>query len=138
MDKYMKIALKEAEKAYNKDEVPVGCVLVKNDKIIAKSHNNREKSRDVLGHAEIKSIKKAAKKLKTWKLYDVDMYVTLKPCIMCEIIIKESRIRNVYYLLDKKNLKKQYKKTTFTNISVNKFADSEYITVLSNFFRKKR
>ncbi len=93
----MKEALKEAKKAYDKDEVPVGCVIVKDDKIIARAHNLKETKNDTTNHAEILAIQKASKKLQSWRLLDCDMYVTLEPCSMCAGAIINSRIRNLYY-----------------------------------------
>ena len=100
MDKtlnYMKAALKEAEKARMKDEVPIGCVIVLNDKIIAKAHNIRESKQNPVGHAEILAIQKASKKLDSWRLENCEMYVTIEPCIMCAGAIIQSRIKKVYY-----------------------------------------
>ncbi len=94
---FMWEALKEAQKAFRKDEVPVGCILVKGDKIIARAHNQRQKKHDVLGHAEILAIKKASKKLHAWILDDVTMYVTLEPCLMCAGAILQARIAKVIY-----------------------------------------
>ena len=93
----MKEALKEAKKAYDKDEVPVGCVIEKDDKIIARAHNLKETKNDTTNHAEILAIQKASKKLQSWRLLDCDMYVTLEPCSMCAGAIINSRIRNLYY-----------------------------------------
>ena len=96
-EKFMKEALKEAKKAYEKEEVPVGCVIVKGGKIIARAHNLKETKYDTTKHAEILAIQKASKKLKSWRLIDCDMYVTLEPCSMCAGAIINSRIRKVYY-----------------------------------------
>ena len=96
-DKYMELAIKQAEKAYKINEVPVGCIIVKNNRIIAKTHNMVEKKKNCTLHAEILAIKKASKKLKNWRLIDCDMYVTLEPCLMCKSAIELSRINNVYY-----------------------------------------
>ena len=95
--KYMKEALKEAKKAELIDEVPIGCVIIKNDKIIARGHNQRETKQSPIGHAEIIAINKASKKLKSWRLEGCDIYVTLEPCIMCSGAIIQSRIKKVYY-----------------------------------------
>lgn len=92
----MKEALKEAQKAYEKLEVPVGAIIVKDGKIIAKAHNLREKKQCATAHAEILAIEKASKKLDSWRLIDCDMYVTLEPCTMCMGAIISSRIRNLY------------------------------------------
>ena len=93
----MKEALKEAKKAYLKEEVPVGAVVVYNDKIIARGHNVREIKESVLGHAELVAISKASKKIGSWKLEDCDIYVTLEPCPMCSGAIIQSRIKNLYF-----------------------------------------
>ena len=94
---YIKEAYKEACKAYKKGEVPVGAVIVKDNKIIARAHNNKENTNDACGHAEMICIKKASKKLKDWYLKDCFMYVTLEPCLMCVGAIINSRIEKVYY-----------------------------------------
>ena len=93
---FMKEALKEAEKAYKKLEVPVGAVIVKEGKIIARAHNQKETKTDTTKHAEILAIQKASKKLKSWRLIDCEMYVTLEPCTMCAGAIIHSRIKKVY------------------------------------------
>lgn len=93
---FMKEALKEANKAYKKLEVPVGAVIVKDGKVIAKAHNLKETKFDTTKHAEILAIQKASKKLKSWRLIDCDMYVTLEPCSMCAGALINSRIRKVY------------------------------------------
>ena len=95
-EKFMKEALKEAQKAYKKEEVPVGAVIVKNGEIIAKAHNLKETKKDSTCHAEILAIKKASKKLKAWRLEDCEMYVTLEPCPMCAGALIQSRIKKVY------------------------------------------
>lgn len=95
-EKYMEEALKEAKKAYKKLEVPVGAVIVKNHKIIARAYNQKEKDKMATHHAEILAIKRACKKLKNWRLTDCEMYVTLEPCPMCAGAIINSRIGKVY------------------------------------------
>ena len=95
-EKFMKQALKEAQKAYDKLEVPVGAVIVKDDKIIARAYNLKETKADTTKHAEILAIQKASKKLGAWRLLDCDMYVTLEPCSMCAGAIINSRIKNLY------------------------------------------
>lgn len=95
--KYMKLALKEAKKAYKKKEVPIGAVIVRDNKIIAKAHNLREKSNLATGHAEIIAIQKANKKLKSWRLDSCTLYVTIEPCPMCAGAIIQSRIKQVVY-----------------------------------------
>ena len=92
----MKEALKEAKKAYEKLEIPVGAVIVKDGKIIARAHNQKETKYDTTKHAEILAIQKASKKLKSWRLIDCEMYVTLEPCTMCAGAILNSRIKKIY------------------------------------------
>lgn len=94
---YIKKALIEAQKAYDINEVPVGCVIVYQDKIIARGYNQRETKQNSLAHAEIIAIKKACKKLGTWRLEDCTMYITLEPCAMCSGAIIQSRIPKVIY-----------------------------------------
>ena len=95
-EKFMREALKEARKAYEKDEIPVGAVIVKDGKIISRAYNSRESSKNAIAHAEVLAIKKACKKLDAWRLLDCEMYVTLEPCPMCAGAIINSRIRNLY------------------------------------------
>ena len=99
-EKFMFQALKQAGFARDIDEVPVGCVIVKDDKIIARAFNKREKSQQVASHAEMNAISKACKKLGSWRLEDCDIYITLEPCIMCVGAIIQSRIRNIYFGAD--------------------------------------
>ncbi len=96
-EKYMKIAYKEAQKAYKCGDVPVGAVIVKNDKIIAKSYNKKQKKHNATRHAEIEVIEKACKKLKTWYLDDCEIYITMEPCLMCCGAILQSRIKKIFY-----------------------------------------
>ena len=95
-EKFMQEALKEAKKAIKKLEVPVGCVIVKDEKIIARAHNQKETKTDTTKHAEIMAIQKASKKLEAWRLLDCEMYVTLEPCSMCAGAIIQARIKKVY------------------------------------------
>ena len=95
-EKFMEEALKEARKAYDKLEVPVGAVIVKDGEIIARAHNLKETKYDTTKHAEILAIQKASKKLETWRLLDCEMYVTLEPCSMCAGALINSRIKKLY------------------------------------------
>ena len=102
-EKFMEEALKEASKAYKKEEVPVGAIIVKDGKIIARAHNLKESKNDTTNHAEILAIQKASKKLNSWRLIDCEMYVTLEPCSMCAGAIINSRISKLYIgAMDKK------------------------------------
>ena len=93
--KYMKAALREARKAEKLEEVPIGCVIVQNDKIIARGYNRRNTDKNTLSHAELTAIKKASKKTGDWRLEDCVMYVTLEPCQMCAGAIVQSRMKKV-------------------------------------------
>lgn len=94
-EKYMKAAIREAKKAYALEEVPIGCVIVQNDKIIARGYNRRNTDKNTLAHAEMSAIKKASKKTGDWRLEDCTMYVTLEPCQMCAGAIVQSRLGKV-------------------------------------------
>ena len=141
-EKFMKAALKEAEKAYGKLEIPVGAVVVKDDKIIARAHNLKETKQSAIAHAEILAIQKANKKLNNWRLLDCDMYVTLEPCQMCMGAIISSRIKNIYIgTLDPKKQEQinieEYKEKFGVNIQVGIMQEkSEYI--LKEFFKNLR
>lgn len=95
-EKFMKEALKEAKKAYAIEEVPVGAVIVKDGKIIARAYNKKETKKTATSHAEILAIEKACKKLDSWRLTDCEMYVTLEPCSMCAGALINSRIKKLY------------------------------------------
>ena len=133
MKDFMLIAYKESIKAYKKREIPVGAIIVKNNKVIARAHNDRQTRYDVLGHAEIKAILKAEKKIKDWRLNDCDMYVTLEPCDLCEKIIKEARLDNVYYLL-----KSNSKEHIFVQTNDCKELLENYQKILQKFFKELR
>ena len=94
---FMKEAIKEAKKAYKRKEVPIGAVIVYKNKIIARGYNLRESKKNSLLHAEIVAISKACKKLKSWRLDECDLYVTLEPCPMCSGAIIQSRIKNIFF-----------------------------------------
>ncbi len=95
-EKFMKEALKQAKKAYQKQEIPVGAIIVKNHKIIARAYNEKEDKLDTTKHAEILAIQKASKKLKAWRLSDCEMYVTLEPCAMCAGALIQARLKKIY------------------------------------------
>ena len=144
--RFMKEAIKEAKKAELIDEVPIGCVIVKDDKVIARGHNVRETKKTPLGHAEIIAIDKASKKLGAWRLQDCDIYITLEPCIMCAGAIIQSRIRHVYYgakdpkggaiessinVLDAKNINHHPEITSG-------ILEEECSNIISQYFKRKR
>ena len=91
----MRAAIKEAKKAYALEEVPIGCVIVRDGKIIARGYNRRNTDKNTLAHAELTAIKKASKKCGDWRLEDCTMYVTLEPCQMCAGAIVQSRMKKV-------------------------------------------
>ncbi|MDD6183945.1 MAG: tRNA adenosine(34) deaminase TadA [Lachnospiraceae bacterium] len=94
-EKYMHAAIREARKAYALEEVPIGCVIVYQDKIIARGYNRRNTDKNTIAHAEMTAIKKASKKLGDWRLEGCTMYVTLEPCQMCAGAIVQARIDKV-------------------------------------------
>ena len=143
---YMEQAIKEAEKAYKKLEVPVGAIIVKDGKIIARAHNQKETKTDTTKHAEILAIQKASKKLKSWRLIDCEMYITLEPCSMCAGAIINSRIKKIYIgAMDEKtgavgsvlNLLEDY---TFNHkVEIEKgIKKSECENILKQFFKELR
>lgn len=93
---FMAVALEEAKKAYNVNEVPVGAIIVKSGEVISRGHNLKEINKDITAHAEIIAIKDAEKVLDNWRLSDCEMYVTLEPCSMCASAIAQARIKRLY------------------------------------------
>ena len=137
MKQYIDEIMKLAHKSLKSGDIPVGAIVVKNNRIIGKGYNTREKDKNILGHAEINAIKNAIKAENTWKLSDCDIYVTLKPCNMCLEIIKQARIKNIYYLLDKLDYKKEFNKTNIHNINNNNI-EKEYMKLINSFFSNLR
>ena len=142
MDKYMNEALKEAKKAYKKGEVPIGAIVVKNNKIISRGYNQKEKNKIATHHAEILAINKACKKINNWRLIDCTLYVTVEPCLMCCGAIIQSRIKKVVYGIPNENYGGiESIATSFknTNITVEKgIMKDECLTILQKFFNEKR
>ncbi len=143
---FMKRAINQANKAYNKLEVPVGAIIVKDDKIIARAYNQKEGKKDATKHAEIIAIQKASKKLQSWRLLDCEMYVTLEPCSMCAGAIIQSRIKKVYIgAMDEKtgscgsvfNLFKDYKFNHHVEVEYN-VCQTECEEILKEFFKMIR
>ena len=143
---YMELAFKEAEKAFKCGEVPVGAVIVKNGKIIAKTHNKKEKTHCAVNHAEILAIKLASRKLRNWRLEDCDIYITLEPCPMCASALKQARIKNVYSAISNKDennnfLIKKIFETDKVNAAVNfinELSVEKSETLLQKFFVSRR
>lgn len=131
------ILMENTNKSLENNDVPVGAVIVKDGKVLAFGYNTREKDQNVLGHAEINTILEAQRFLNNWNLSGCDMYVTLVPCSMCLEIIKQSRIDNIYYLLDKPASKKEFYKTKMQKINDANY-ENKYADILSYFFKKLR
>ena len=142
---YMNQALEEAKKAFHENEVPVGAVIVKNGVIISKSHNLKVKTSNIMNHAEIIAIKRASQKIKDWRLYNCEMYITLEPCPMCASAIQQSRISKVY-IGTKSNAQSNTEivEKIFNNDDFCHKVDYIYINdnrcskILSDFFSNKR
>ena len=132
--KFMELAIKQAKKAYKKGEVPVGAVIVKDGKIISKAYNLVEKKKNATLHAEVIAISKASKKLKNWRLIDCEMYVTLEPCSMCMSAIELSRIKKLYFLIEK-DKEISIKKDKYSHIE---YKNDEYLNLIQSFFKKRR
>jgi tRNA(adenine34) deaminase len=145
-EKFMVQALKEAEKSANFDEVPVGAVIVKEGKIIARGHNLRERNNDPTAHAEIVAIRKACKKLKSWRLEGCTIYVTIEPCSMCAGTLLWSRIQRIVYgAKDPKGgaLGSSYSLFEVKNINhrpeiTGGVLEERCSTLMTSFFRSKR
>lgn len=142
-NKYLELAYKEALKAYELGECPIGAVVVYNDKVIAKAHNLRENKEDPLGHAEILAIKKASKKLGVWRLDGASLYVTLEPCVMCAGAIINSRIKEVYFgAEDPRNGAVKNNLDTFNafthKVKYQYLDDKSCSQIITNFFKDLR
>ena len=140
---FMNEAFKEAKIAYKNDEVPVGCVIVRNDKVIARAHNLKEKKKDPTSHAEVECIKRACKKIKKKYLEDSEMYVTLEPCLMCVGAIKEARLKKIYVgAKDPKGGRVVSRETVLTKKDLDKYSfgymENDISKLLKSFFKSKR
>ncbi len=128
-----------------KEEIPIGAVVVKNNKIIATAHNRREKTQIATHHAEVIAIEKACKKLKSWRLDDCDLYVNLEPCPMCAGAIMNARIKNVYYAVpdhvngghNRFNIFNNTLNHTANCVHLNEY-EEENKNLIQNFFKSKR
>ena len=137
-EKIVKILIKESLKSYKIGEVPVGCVIIKNNKIIATGHNTKEKNKCAIHHAEINAIIKACKKNRDWRLENCKLYATLEPCNMCKEVIRQSRIHEVYYLNKSKFNNEIYNNITISEIEGYNFEKDNYLLKLKQFFINKR
>lgn len=142
---YMKEAIKEAYKAKDKDEVPVGAIIVKDGQIIARAHNLRENLKSPLAHAEVLAIEEASRYLGDWRLNGCELYVTLEPCVMCAGAIIQSRISKVYIGTFDPSLGACGSVINITNnphlnsfVKVNWTYNIECSEILSDFFKNKR
>ena len=143
--KHMQKATLLGYKAYSKSEIPVGAVIVKNNKVISSAYNKRERSQIATHHAEILAIQKACKKLKSWRLDNCDIYVTLEPCPMCAGAILNARIKNLYYAVKDEN-SGAISRFNMLNNTLNHTTNSHHLTdyeqenktMIQNFFKEKR
>ena len=145
-EKFMKEAIKQAKKAYDKEERPVGAVIVKDGKIIARGYNKKEEKKDTTQHAEIIAIQKASRKIGAWRLQDCEMYVTLEPCAMCTGALIQARLKRVYIgTMDPKtgacgsvlNLLEDYKFNHKVEVETN-IMQKECEKILKDFFKYLR
>ena len=133
---YMNLAIKQAKKASKKGEIPVGAIIVKNNKIIAKAYNKKEIKKNAIKHAEILVISQACKKLKNWRLENCTIYVTMEPCMMCCGAIEQSRIKKIVY-----GVKNKYYGYTsnLKNIKIiSQVCEKECKNIIQSFFKKRR
>lgn len=145
-EKYMKEAIKQAKKAYKIEEVPIGCVIVQDDKIIARGYNRRNIDKNTLSHAELNAIKKASKRTGDWRLEDCTMYITLEPCQMCAGAIVQCRMGRV--VIGAMNSKAGCAGSVLNILQMPQFnhqvemetgvLEEECSTMLSQFFRELR
>ncbi|MBP3431865.1 MAG: nucleoside deaminase [Clostridia bacterium] len=146
MKSFMEAALEEAKKAKKKGEVPIGAVIVKDGKMIAKGHNQREKKQNALLHAEIVAINKACKKLHSWRLDDAEIYVTLEPCPMCAGAIANARLSKMIYGAKDKTSQDELCGKILSSIRLNHKCEmvqaeefeNECSQILTDFFKAKR
>ena len=138
VEKYVDRIIELSKIAFENDDIPVGAIVVKNGKIIGEGYNTRNINKSVVGHAELDAIEMACKHVGDWRLDDCEMYVTLKPCMMCTGAIVDSRIKKVYYLCDRTNV--CFKCEDYLNVVKVSDVDrmNEYLKMLKKFFENKR
>lgn len=134
-NEYMNEALKLAEKAFNEDEIPVGAVVVKNNKIIGCGYNQKEKYKNPLKHAELIAIEEACKNIGDWRLNDCEIYVTLEPCQMCMGAIVETRIKKVVYGASKSDQMFNIQKDIIAESGI---LEDDCLKIIQKFFKNKR
>ena len=138
-EKYINELINLSKKSLKKSEVPIAALIIdENGKIISKAYNTRNIKQQTINHAEILAITKANKKLKSWRLNNCTLYVTIEPCDMCKSVIKESRIQNVYSLLPRLPEKNQYNKTIFNKLKDMSEKEDKYQEIINKFWKNKR
>ena len=144
--KYMDMALEEAKKSFEQGEVPVGCVIVKNNHVLALTHNMKEQMNSATKHAEILAIEEASSKINNWRLEQCDAYITLEPCPMCASALKQARVSHIYCGLSNSDSKNseivlQILKSDKNNAGVsiiNDLAVEKVDRIMKDFFRNRR
>ena len=139
MDIYMNMAIEEAIKSLSNEDIPVGAIIVKNNKVISFAHNEKELLNDATKHAEILAIERACNKLNTWHLDDCVLFTTMEPCMMCSGAIIQSRIKKVIYGVE--NIKFGYSKVLSEKYKIEciKYENNKYIIeLLKKFFKERR
>ena len=134
----MNVAYEEAKKAFEIGEIPVGCVVVKDNNIIARAHNCKECKKNSIMHAELLAVDKACRFVGDWRLDGCTLYTTLEPCMMCIGAIMESRIKNIYYGTIRQGVQMYNKSTVEQYVSLNYIKSNKCSEILSDFFKKKR
>lgn len=138
-EKYINELINLSKKSLKKSEVPIAALIIdEKGKIISKAYNTRNIKQQTINHAEILAITEANKKLKSWRLNNCTLYVTIEPCDMCKSVIKESRIQNVYYLLPRLPEKNQYNKTIFNKLKDMSEKEDKYQEIINKFWKNKR
>ncbi len=145
-EKYMLMAIEEAKKAIMMNEVPVGAVLVKDNKVLAKAYNQKEKCKCVTKHAEILVVEKVSSIINNWRLEGCDIYITLEPCPMCASAIKQARISNVYYGVSNRDTNNgNIIRSIFEKDKINPavkyscgYFEKEIIKLMNDFFTRQR
>lgn len=144
--KYMDMAIEEAKKAFEEDEVPVGCVIVKNNQVLALTHNRKEQMNSATKHAEILAIEEASSKLNNWRLDGCDVYITLEPCPMCASALKQARVSHIFCGLSNSDFRNyeivlKILESDKNNVSVpiiNDLAVEKVDKIMKDFFRNRR
>ena len=144
--KYMDMAIEEAKKAFEEDEVPIGCVIVKNNQILALTHNRKEQMNSATKHAEILAIEEASSKLNNWRLDGCDVYITLEPCPLCASALKQARVSHIFCGLSNSDFRNyeivlKILESDKNNASVpiiNDLAVEKVDKIMKDFFRNRR